>query len=218
MNKVLERKFSREEVERAYSHVASVYDLWAKLTESRAVTRALELADIRDGESILEVAVGTGLAFKAIVEHNRHGSNEGVDLSPAMLSAAVKRMQGTGFGNYHLEVASAYTLPYGDGKFDLLINNYMLDLLPEPDFPKILEEFRRVLRPSGRIAIVTMAFGDKWYNRPWRWVAKYIPSLLTECRPVLVEKSLREAGFKRIRAETLSQNTVPSQIIAAVIQ
>lgn len=68
-------------IEKLYNKIAPVYDIWAKLTESKARNRALELAQIQDGQNILEVAVGTGLAFYEIVLRNEHGINIGVDLS-----------------------------------------------------------------------------------------------------------------------------------------
>ena len=65
--------------------IAPVYDLWGILTESRARRSALELADIQDGRRLLEVAVGTGLAFEEMVRRNPRGTNLGIDLSPGML-------------------------------------------------------------------------------------------------------------------------------------
>src|SRR5690242_7853305 len=77
----------------AYTLIAPIYDLWAVFTEERARTRALEIAAIRDGESILEVAVGTGLAFEELVRRNATGQTEGVDLTPAMLARARRRIE-----------------------------------------------------------------------------------------------------------------------------
>ena len=212
----MKRKFLREEVEKEYSRAAWIYDLWAKATESKATKRSLELADIHDGENILEVAVGTGLAFKEMVDRNTHGTNEGIDISPRMLSAATKRMKAYDTTRYHLQIASAYALPFHDAQFDLVINQYMLDLLPEEDFATLLREFFRVLKPSGRLVVVTMAFGEKWYNGAWHWVARHFPSLLTNCRPVSVARFAIAVGFVRLEAELVSQNTFPSQITTAV--
>ena len=212
---MLERKYSPEEIEREYARVSWVYDLWARLTESKAVKRARELAHIRDGESVLEVAVGTGIAFEGTFKLNEHGRNEGIDISPAMLSAASRRMRRYDAGHYHLALGNAYSLPFDDGEFNLVTNNYMIDLLPEQDFIRVLSEFKRTLRPAGRAVIVTMAAEGKWYNHTWQWVAKYYPSLLAYCRPVFIEKHLQESGFTNVKTEFVSQNTVPSQIVTA---
>ena len=213
-SKVLERRFSKDEVVKAYSRVAWMYNVWARFTESKAVNEALQLADIRDGEKVLEVAVGTGAAFEEVAQRNTHGRNEGIDLSPAMLDVAKKRMKSYNTNNCNLQLGNAYHLPFSNEEFDLVFNSYMLDLLPESDFVTILREFSRVLRPSGRLILVTMAFGKKWYNHIWEWVAGHFPALLTNCRPVFAEKYLSLAGFNMNPViESISQNTVPSHVI-----
>lgn len=90
---------SKDDVRRLYARLSRLYDSWGFLMESKAVDRAIELANIQDGENILEVAVGTGTLFKRIVALNHNGKNDGVDLSPDMLSRAKKRL-GKRFANY----------------------------------------------------------------------------------------------------------------------
>jgi hypothetical protein len=46
-----------------YRRLAPIYDVWAVLTERKARKRCLDRAQVRDGEDVLEVAVGTGLVF-----------------------------------------------------------------------------------------------------------------------------------------------------------
>lgn len=211
---VLPRNFSEENVKDSYSKIAWFYNFWSRLTESKAAKRVIELAQIRDGEQILEVAVGTGLVFAEIVKRNKNGRNEGIDISPSMLSRAERHLK-YDKDSFHLQIGNAYQLPFEANTFDLIINNFMLDLLPEEDFVTILSEFNRVLKPSGRVVISTMAFGRRWYNKIWQWIAKHFPSLLTGCRPVSMYDYLVKAGFCNIEVEYLSQNTLPSEVIRA---
>ncbi len=74
---VLPRNFSEGKVKHYYSKVSWVYDFWSWLTESKAAKKVLELAEIQDGEQILEVAVGTGWVFAEIVKRNKSGWNVG---------------------------------------------------------------------------------------------------------------------------------------------
>jgi len=213
---ILPRHFSASNVIRQYARVAWFYDGWGRLTEDKALTRLLHLANIKDGMNIVEVAMGTGRLFEKVVRLNPSGVNEGMDLSPAMLNHARHRMlHNAQAGTYHLQEGSAYQLPYASERFDLLFNTFMLDLLPVEDYPKILDEFMRVLKPGGRAAIAYFSEGKKWFNRIWPWVAKYFPSLLTGCRPVQLEVALRQAGFEILQQETISQNTFPSSVILA---
>ncbi len=214
-SKVLNRKFNEHEVKDSYAKVAWFYDFWALLTESKAAGKVIEQANIKNGENILEVAVGTGQLFKELLKRNPNGTNTGTELSPGMLSRAKKRMSKSGADNYTLETGNAYRLPFEDNSFDLLVNNFMLDLLPEEDFVKVLSEFYRVLKPGGRAVTATMAFGQKWHNKIWHWIAKQFPGLLTGCRPVSVSPYLEKVGFSVEKVQQISQNTFPAEVIAA---
>ena len=173
------------------------------------------MAEIQDGEEILEVAVGTGWVFAEIVKRNKSGWNVGIDISPSMLSHAEMRLRNFDRKCFELRIGNAYQLPFEENKFDLIINNFMFDLLPESDFVAILSEFNRVLKSSGRVVISTMAFGGKWYDRIWHWIAKQFPSLLSGCRPVSMHDYLATAGFGSVTVGNLSQNTFPSEVVRA---
>lgn len=212
---MLTRHFAEDDVKDAYSKVAWFYNFWSWLTESDAAGKVIELADINDGERILEVAVGTGPVFAEIVRRNQKGMTEGLDISPNMLARARQRMKGFRQEHYRLRTGSAYALPFDSGTFDLVVNNFMLDLLPEEDFKAVLSEFARVLKPGGRVVLSTMSFGARWYNAVWPWIAKHLPSLLTGCRPVSLSPYLTDAGFVSLQSVFISQSTFPSEVLRA---
>ena len=206
---------NKSSVTDTYRRIARVYDVWAWITESKARERCLELAAIQDGEAVLEVAVGTGLAFEKILQSNPAGRNEGVDLTDAMLNRAERRAAESGVSNYRLRIGDAYDLDFADDSFDVLINNYMFDLLPERDFRAVLREFNRVLRSGGRLVIVNMAIGRHWYNVIWNLVYQVSPALLGGCRGVSLHPHLEAAGFQCSKQEYVSQFTFPSEVICA---
>ena len=201
-----------------YRKIAPSYDLWAWLTESKARNRCLQMAAIQDGEDVLEVAVGTGLAFERILQSNPSGRNEGIDLTEAMLVRAEKRAAKSGSSNYRLRVGDAYDLDFPDKSFDVLINNYMFDLLPQQDFQIVLAEFNRVLRPGGRLAMVNMTTGQRWYNGIWERIYRINPALLGGCRSVSLLPQIELCGFTQTRREHVSQLTFPSEIIYGVVE
>jgi ubiquinone/menaquinone biosynthesis C-methylase UbiE len=209
-------KIHKEQVPEVYARIAPIYDLWARLTETVARDRCLELAAIRDGEDVLEVAVGTGLAFAKILEANPSGRNEGIDLAPAMLMRAERRAARTGLDCYHLRVGDAYDLPFAGDSFDVVLNNYMFDLIPERDFLAVLEEFKRVLRPGGRLVTINMAQGKHWYDRVWGHLYRISPALLGGCRPISLLPALRQCGLRVTANEHISQNTFPSEVVVAL--
>jgi hypothetical protein len=53
----MDAKLPQSEIPGVYDSLSKTYDIWGKLAETRARNRALELADIKDGQNILEVAV-----------------------------------------------------------------------------------------------------------------------------------------------------------------
>ena len=207
-------KLSKDDVRRTYARLSRFYDLWGFLTESKAAHKGLQLANIKNGENILEVAVGTSRVFERIVSINRNGRNEGVDLSPEMLEVAKKRLS-RGYSNYTLKVADAYSLPYPDGTFDLVMNSYMFDLLPESDFSTVLAEFKRVLKSGGRMVITSMTSGRSWYGRMWDWIIRRAPNVLEGCRPISLGVDVKQAGFNNVHEEFVSQLTFPSLVIYA---
>ena len=145
---------SQEEVKDVYNSAAKIYDVWGLLTEGRARKRALQLAQIENGESVLEAAVGTALMFKEIVKRNPDGINIGIDISNGMLEKARRRMTPLENAHYELRVGDAFDLPFPGNTFDLLVNNYMFDLIPFSEMGRILSEFRRVLKEKGRLVLV----------------------------------------------------------------
>jgi ubiquinone/menaquinone biosynthesis C-methylase UbiE len=194
-----------------YSRLAFLYDFWTTMTESRSLRVALERAEIRDGQAVLEVAVGTGVLFRKILRANRSGRNVGVDLTEGMLRRARRKAMRTGVP-HELLVGDARRLAFGDGTFDLVFNNNMLGIVPPDDVAPILREFGRVLRPGGRLVIVSMA-------RPEGCVAGSIYGLgackLGKWTDVEVGPFLRSVGFEVQSEEVVRQLGIPSDVLVA---
>ena len=60
-SELLEAKVPQEDVGKLYDRTAWFYDIWASLTESKAQKRAIEIAEVQNKTTILDVAAGTGL-------------------------------------------------------------------------------------------------------------------------------------------------------------
>ncbi len=211
-------KLNKPEVVDVYSKIAWVYDLWGAMTETRARQRAMSLAKPRNGEAVLEVAVGTGLTFYEILQANPDGENVGIDITPAMLKKAVRKAAQSGAKNYQITTGDAYDLQFPSQHFDLLMNNFMFDLLPEKDFPLVLAEFKRVLKPGGRIVLTNMTRSDRFYQKIWEGVYHINPRWMGGCRGVYLRAPLQAAGFSNIHREMVSQFGFPAEIITANLQ
>lgn len=131
-----------------YDRLAHRYDQrWFRyIAQSNAL--ALEMVSPSAGETVLDVGSGTGRFLEMLNARSPGFDLMGVDLSPRMLSVARDRL-----GNRALlAVADAEKLPFPDASFDWVISTSMFHYLSNPG--KALQEWRRVLKPSGRLRIV----------------------------------------------------------------
>ena len=175
----------------------------------------LELADPGPAEDILEVAVGTGAQLVELALRNREGRTVGVELADRMLDQARRRVAGAALGEVRLIQGNALELPFDDDGFDLVVNGYMLDLLPKDDIPRALAEFRRVLRPSGRLVLSNMTVGERPWHRFWDGLYARGLNLTANCRGVLAAPVLDELGFVGVRREYLAQGLFPTEVVVA---
>ena len=213
---ILEARYTHKEIVRKYNWIAPIYDLFGILMESKARQRALEMAAIQNGEKVLEVAFGTGLNFVEILKRNRCGWVNGIDVSMKMLERTKKRISKTGQKNFTLYLCDCRHLPFEDGAFDVLMNQYLLDILPVEDFIPILSEFKRVLKTGGRIVLVNMTKGERWVNQVYEEIYKLKPPLLAGCRGVMAQPFLEEIRFKEFQREFVSQLGFPSEVVLGV--
>ena len=112
--------------------------------------RLIELAEVRPGERVLDVACGTGVVTRLAAERaGRAGRVVGLDVNAAMLSVA-GRLTPVGAAVEWLE-ASALEMPLPNAAFDVVLCQHGLQQFP--DRPAALREMRRVLAPDGRLAL-----------------------------------------------------------------
>lgn len=117
--------------------------------------RKLELLGIQAGDTVLDVACGPGNTTRTLVgEVAPGGLAVGVDSSATMLAQAVRETPRNGAaGDVDYVRADAIDLPFADGTFDAVSCYGALYLMEDP-FGS-LREMIRVLKPGGRIAVLT---------------------------------------------------------------
>jgi ubiquinone/menaquinone biosynthesis C-methylase UbiE len=213
--RTLRARLTQGQVARLYDRLAGLYDVWGRLTETRARRQALTWAGVRNNTRVLEVAVGTGLAFLPVVRANPGGASLGIDISAGMLGRAESRLRKSGCEHYGLCVATALAIPAADAAFDILLNSYMFDLLDERDWPAVLAEFHRVLRPGGRLVLTNMTQGERPGSGIYQRLFTLSPRLMGGCRAVRLTEPLRAAGFAVQRREYIQQLLFPSEVILA---
>jgi ubiquinone/menaquinone biosynthesis C-methylase UbiE len=194
---------------------AACYDHWSTLTESRAATRALKLANLRQGNYLLEVAIGTGALFSRLVQLDSPRLCIGIEPAEAMIRRARRRLGPQLKEHTALCRADARQIPFPDLTFDVIVNCYMLDLLSESDIRNALREFRRILKPTGRLVLLVMARQGWLVQGIWMLLYSLWPALVGGCRPVPLSGFLSAEGWLIQRSEQISQGGFRSLLILA---
>lgn len=146
---------------------AASYDLLIALItlgRERALRDALlGLVPLAPGESVLDVGCGTGtLAIAAKHRVGPLGSVHGVDAAIEMIARARKKAARAKV-DVTFEPALAEALPFPDSRFDVVLSTVMLHHLPRASRGPSLHEWRRVLKPGGRVLVVD--FGNNTGQR-----------------------------------------------------
>ena len=114
--------------------------------------QVLALAELRAGDSVLDIACGTGVVATAAAQVvGPRGTVVGVDIADAMVTAAGRRARGLGLEQARFERMDAEQLALPDGSVDVAL--CVLGLMYMPDPTAALRELQRVLRPGGRAVL-----------------------------------------------------------------
>lgn len=125
----------------------------AEAIESFAgVGYSLDLADLRPGETVLDLGSGSGTdSFLALLRVGESGRVVGVDMTEAQLEKAERLRLRAGLVNAAFRRGYLEDLPVEDASIDAVVSNGVINLCPDKD--RIFREVARVLRPGGRMAI-----------------------------------------------------------------
>lgn len=214
---------SHHESNRAfYDRISNAYDLLADANERSARLTGLQGLDLKPGERVLEIGFGTGNEIVDLAEAvGASGRVCGVDISPGMLAVAQRKLsQKSLAAAIDLRVADARQLPHADGSFDAAYASFTLELFPEEDVPIVLAELRRVLRPGGRLGVVSMAQvkpGAKasYLERTYLWMHRHFPHFV-DCRCIDVPAVVTAAGFRVVKQVDLEIWTMPVSAVVAL--
>ena len=108
-------------------------------------------------KTVLELATGTGLIAKHIVNAAAH--IEATDASPEMIAEARRDNRSA---KLHFSVQDMFRLPYADNSFDAVIVSNALHIVPQPE--KALAEIRRVLKDGGVLIAPTFTHAGNSFS------------------------------------------------------
>jgi phosphatidylethanolamine/phosphatidyl-N-methylethanolamine N-methyltransferase len=137
------------EIKKIYGRYSRIYDFIFKrwfYPRQQHVIRSLQ---IRPGQRILDVGVGTGFSLSL---YPPHAQVMGVDLSRQMLQEARKRIDQDNLQHANLLEMDAGRLAFPDNTFDFVIAAFVLSVVPDPI--RVIGEMKRVSKPAGQIVII----------------------------------------------------------------
>ena len=108
-------------------------------------------------KTVLELASGTGLIAKHIVNATAH--IEATDASPEMIAEAKRDNHSA---KLHFSVQDMFRLPYADQSFDVVIVSNALHIVPQPE--KALQEIKRVLKDDGVLIAPTFTHAENTFS------------------------------------------------------
>ncbi len=209
---------TKEQVKAFYNKIAKVYDLLAEHSEQPMREKGLAKLAVRPNERILEIGFGTGHCLVEIARlTGEKGKVYGIDLSEEMLKLAQQLLEREGVADrVELTCGDALTLPYEDGSMDGIFTSFTLELFDTPEIPQVLKEWKRVLKPGGRLSVVSLSKEGRQgiVIKAYEWTHKHFPNLI-DCRPIYVREAIEEVGFDIQEAET-DHMWVPVEIVLAV--
>ncbi|GAA1952232.1 methyltransferase domain-containing protein [Agromyces allii] len=130
---------------------------------------------LREGLAVLDVGSGPGTISIDLARRVRPGRVIGVDASADIVAQANGLAASSGVDNVEFRVGDAYALEFDDDSFDVVHTHQVLQHLKHPI--DALKEFRRVLRPSGVLAVRDVDYGGVLTSPSTdaltRWLALY---------------------------------------------
>ena len=137
-------------VKAAYRRYARIYDVIFGAVLQPGRRAVLEALNLKPGDRVLEVGVGTGISLPL---YPRNVRITGIDVSLEMLEKARARVERAKLSNVEaLLEMDAEAMAFPDASFDKVVAMYVVSVVPRPG--KLLEELHRVCRPDGDIFIV----------------------------------------------------------------
>lgn len=202
-----------------YDRISHVYDLIADAGEHEAREKGIDALAARSGERILEIGFGTGHSLVDLAKLvGSTGHVSGVDIAPKMRDIAERRVTAESLTErVDLSVAAIPPLPYNDASFDGVFMSFVLELFPLDEILGVLREIARVLRPGGRVCVVSMATtrddeSDSLLEKTYKWLHQHFPHIV-DCQPIDLSNKVRAAGYDDVEESRMEIWTLPIAIV-----
>jgi ubiquinone/menaquinone biosynthesis C-methylase UbiE len=196
---------------RGYERVEGRFERHARITGEA-------LLEVQPGERVLEIGSGPGESLAAFAHTvGAEGFVIGIDSAREMHRVAASRLAGRDDrAQVSLVVGDGAMIPIRAKSIDAGFASFTLELFDTPELVDVLGELRRVLRPAGRLVIVSLTATSPpaLMERAYLLAHRLMPRL-ADCRPVPVSDLLSEAGFRIDDQRRCDIVGIPVAVVAA---
>jgi phosphatidylethanolamine/phosphatidyl-N-methylethanolamine N-methyltransferase len=186
---------------RVYSDFARFYDHTFGRIFVDHEHETIEQLNLRPGQQVLEVGVGTGISLDAYPPYVRV---VGIDPSTDMLAHAVKKTRENGWGHIDVRQGDALNLEFPDNSFDCVTSFHVMTVVPDP--PRMMQEMLRVCKPGGKIVLINhfasenpLLYSLVWIANPLTrhlgWTTRLLVRDVLDGHKISVERNERIARF-----------------------
>jgi len=188
--------------------------------EDRALDDLLASAGLGEAGAIVEFGCGTGRLAQRLLTLGPKARYQGFDVSTTMRSLAQRALRPfADRASVQLLEPGTVVLPIPDRSTDRLISTYVLDLLPAADVETFFQRARRVLKPSGRLCLVSLTNGPtlvpRVVARLWGGIYHLRPQLVGGCRPIQLGPYCDPAHWRILHHRTVVSWGISSEILVA---
>lgn len=211
---------SPHEAQRFYDRFGKKQDAQA-FYEDAALEDLITHAKFETAQSVFEFGCGTGRFAARILKNALPASATytGIDISQTMVLLAEQRL-------LLYKKRASVTKSSGDNHFqiaehsvDRVVSTYVLDLLSDADIRNVLTEAHRVLKPDGKLCLVSLTNGvtvfSKLVSILWKMCFKIHSTLIGGCRPISLKSYFDQSSWSLEYHHIVIQYGISSEVVIA---
>jgi ubiquinone/menaquinone biosynthesis C-methylase UbiE len=203
---------TREHLIETYRKKAKHYDITSRLYPAPGYPqrgqrlRAVQALDLRAGDTVVDMACGTGLNFSLLEKAiGPAGRIVGVDLTDAMLARAQDRIGTNGWSNVSLMQADAAGFDFPT-EVDAILSTYALSQVPE--CAAVIAHGAAALSAGGRWVVLDLKVPDNtpgWLTqlgtatvRPFAWIDEWVMRRPWEAIRTAMQEELADPSWTEL--------------------
>lgn len=194
------------------------YDLYMKritLGREDALRKmTVNLAQIKQGDSVLEIGCATGsLSLAAKRQAGKEGRVFGIDIIPGMIEVSMKKAAQANM-DVSFQVGNIQDIPFPDEHFDIVMCSFMIFHMSEKVRNNGIKEIFRVLKPNGKLLVLDLALPP---NKVSRGILKLFLGFMLKHDLEELKPIMESSGFSQIEISLAKYRVLGLPILSYVL-